>query len=159
MLVPSNFKVPVGLKNDKILLRMLSVSDVELDYEAVMSSKSHLRHVFAESDSWPADDMTIEENLEDLQKHEREFISREAFTYTVMNPPEDRCLGCLYIKPSGKKNFDAAVYMWVRADELSNGLDEELFGIVASWIKENWPFKNVVYPGREISWDEWDLLP
>lgn len=26
------------------------------------------------------------------------------------------------------------------------------------WISEKWPFKKVAYPGREISWDEWNRL-
>ncbi|MCP4631941.1 MAG: hypothetical protein GY855_03365, partial [candidate division Zixibacteria bacterium] len=107
MFVPNDFEVPKRLSTDRFLLRMLSASDVVLDYDAVMSSRSQLRHVFAEFDDWPAENMTIEENLDDLQRHEKEFKNREAFAYTVMNLAEDKCLGCLYINPSGKKDFDA----------------------------------------------------
>ncbi len=67
MLVPNDFNVPEQLRTSNFILRMLSASDVELDYEAVMSSKLHLRKVFAEHDDWPADDMTIEDNLNDLK--------------------------------------------------------------------------------------------
>ena len=158
-LVPDDFDIPKVPKNNEFLLRALSASDVELDYEAVMSSKIHLRQVFAESDDWPAEGMTIADNLADLQRHEREFMNRVAFAYTVMNCSEDRCLGCIYIKPTIKRSFDAAVYMWIRSDEIPNGLDEELYQFVVSWINEKWPFKNVAYPGREIDWNEWDMLP
>ena len=27
-----------------------------------------------------------------------------------------------------------------------------------SWIKKDWPFKKVAYPGRDISSAEWELL-
>jgi hypothetical protein len=25
-------------------------------------------------------------------------------------------------------------------------------------VEEKWPFKNVAYPGREISWEEWENI-
>jgi len=57
-----------------------------------------------------------------------------------------------------KEDFDAEVYMWVRKSAFDEGLDPVLYKSVRKWISEKWPFKKVAYPGREISWDEWNKL-
>jgi hypothetical protein len=48
--------------------------------------------------------------------------------------------------------------MWVRISVLDQGTDEILFQTVKKWIMEEWPTDRVAYPGREISWEEWDRL-
>jgi hypothetical protein len=75
-----------------------------------------------------------------------------------MSMDESKCLGCVYIDPSKKETFDAEVFLWVRASELKNGLDEILYETVKNWIKEKWPFKYIAYPGREISWNNWTTM-
>ena len=72
--MPSDFIVPTQLVvADRFILRMLSTSDVDLDYEAVMEGVQdadfHLRRVFQRQDSWPAANMTKEEDLQDLTLH------------------------------------------------------------------------------------------
>ncbi|MCT4508096.1 MAG: hypothetical protein N4A48_04930 [Tepidibacter sp.] len=118
--VPDNFIVPEKLETEIFRLRMLTTDDVEKDYEAVMSSREHLITLSDEDDeyAWPRKDMTIEENLEDLQRHQSEFLDRTAFTYTVMSLDEKICLGCVYINQSKQKNFDAEVYLWARESEI-----------------------------------------
>ena len=152
--IRDDFIVPEKLETDKFRLRMLTVDDVEKDYEAVLSSCEHLRNPVDEN-SWPKQNMTLEENLQDLQIHQDEFLKRVAFAYTVMSLDENKCLGCVYIDPSEKETFDSEVYLWVRTSELKNGLDELLYETVKTWINEKWQFNNVAYPGREISWNDW----
>lgn len=158
--VPNDFIVPQKLETDTFRLRMLTVDDVEKDYEAVMSSREHIRELYSEEDddTWPEESMTIEENLEDLRRHQNEFLERKAFVYTVMSLDESLCLGCIYINPSEKKAFDAEVSLWARAIEVENGLEKLLFETVKGWIKSEWPFKNVAYPGLEIGWDKWESM-
>jgi len=146
--VPQDFNVPEVLQTDKFRLRMLSVSDVEKDYEAVMTSIDHLRGVFGENSKWPTKDLTLEQDLRDLQWHQNEFHNRSSFTYTVMNLDETICLGCVYIYPSKSPDFEADVYMWVRKSEYDRGLDPILFKTVKNWITDQWPFKKVCFPGR-----------
>lgn len=74
-----------------------------------------------------------------LRAHQDEFLNRIAFAYTVMSLDESECLGCVYIDPSEKEQFDAEVYLWVRTSELQNGSDELLYEAVKDWIKERWP--------------------
>jgi hypothetical protein len=158
--VPENFKIPEQLETDKFRLRMLTIDDVDKDYEAVMSSVEHLKgtfgpvHIVGDIGDWPENDLTLKQDLIDLGWHQREFQDRSSFTFTVMNLDESQCLGCVYILPSENPNYDVMVILWVRQSEHENNLDEKLFIAVKNWIKEKWPFRNVAYPGRDIAWKE-----
>ena len=144
--VPDDFEIPDMLETDRFRLRMLSVDDVEKDYEAVIESRELLHTMFG--GPWPKPGFTLEENLADLERHQQEFLSRKAFAYTVVSLDETRVLGCAYINPSETTASDAVVVMWVRQTEYDKGLDEILFNNVMDWISSVWPFKNVDYPGR-----------
>lgn len=149
-LVPEDFEIPSGLERPDFRLRMLRASDVDLDFDAVSSSAAHIRRLNADRwQGWPEEGFTIEENLQDLERHEGEFLRREAFAYTMMSPDEDRCLGCVYIEPTNLPGHDAVVYMWVRKSAFDRGMDSLLCKTAKQWIKEAWPFKNPAYPDRE----------
>ncbi len=157
--VPSEFKVPEKLETEKFRLRMLTVDDVVKDYDAVMTSVDHLKNVFGADSSWPSADLTFEQDLIDLGWHQKEFQRRRSFAYTVMNPSESQCLGCVYIVPTRKRGYDAEVYLWVRKSEFEKGLDPILFDAVKEWVANEWPFKNVAFPGRDTDWKTWESLP
>ena len=152
MLVPPDFEVPAGLTADEFRLRMLTVNDLVKDYEAVMTSRDHLQGVFGPQSSWPAADLTLEQDLIDLGWHQKEFQNRTSFAYTVMSLKEDRCLGCVYIYPAAPKDYEAQVILWVRQSELASGLETRLLAAVKQWIAKNWPFERVGFPGKEMSW-------
>lgn len=155
--VPDDFTVPEKYETDEFRLRMLTVDDVEKDYEAVMSSREHLRSTIdpEDDDTWPEEDMTILENLEDLKRHQADFMERTAFVYTVASLDEKRCLGCVYIYPCQVKDYDAEIYLWARQSELERGLEEYLYCSVQAWMDKEWPFKRIIYSGISISWPEW----
>ena len=155
MFVPKTATIPSGLKTTDFTLRKLTINDLVKDYDAVMSSVEHLQGVFGPEDSiWPAG-LTLEEDLVNLGWHQKEFELRRSFAFTVMSPDESRCLGCVYVDPSEKLDYDAKVFLWVRQSELANGLDETLYSTVKTWLSEEWWFSNVAFPGREVGWDEW----
>jgi len=147
LFVPSNFDIPPVLETERFRLRMLSVNDVEQDYEAVIESRELLHSMFG--GSWPREGFTLTENLTDMEQHQQEFLNREAFTYTVVSLDESRVLGCVYINPARKVEADAEVYMWVRQSEYDKGLDAVLFQAVKNWMEASWPFAAVAYSGRE----------
>jgi len=148
LFVPTDFEVPEGLETEWCRLRMLSVDDVELDYEAVMSSGEMLREL--SGGTWPDENMTLEEDLSDLEMHQSEHESREAFTYTIISLDEDSILGCVYIMPPRPgDDIDAAVQFWLRQSLEGKGLDPVIHNIIRNWIAEEWPFENVLYPGRD----------
>ncbi|MGI8936086.1 GNAT family N-acetyltransferase [Leptolyngbya sp. BC1307] len=158
MLVPPEFVVPAGLVTDEFRLRMLTINDVVKDYEAVMTSRDHLRGVFGPQSPWPAADLSLEQDLIDLGWHQKEFQNRTSFAYTVASLGETRTLGCVYIYPAVPANYDAQVILWVRQSELASGLEDRLLAAVKTWIAEDWPFKQVGFPGKEISWAEWQTM-
>jgi hypothetical protein len=136
----------------------LLAADVELDYDAVMSSKEMLR-VWEQTD-WPVDDFTLADNLEDLERHEREHREGIAFTYTVLNPAETECLGCIYIvplqvllsrfasSPDGSATInssEACTSFWVRVSRLDDGLEDRLLDALIGWFKDEWAFSRVVF--------------
>ena len=155
--VPPEFSVPTGLVAEAFTLRMLSIDDVEKDFEAVTSSAAHLSKVWPDT-GWPHG-LTIRQNLIDLGWHEKEFQNRRSFAYTVVTLDESCVLGCVYFYPTDKVDFDVEVFLWVRESELATDLDGELYEAVRSWLKTDWPFDHPAYPGREIDWAKWEALP
>ena len=155
-LVSEDFKVPKSFVTDQYRLEVLEPSVAEMDYEAVMSSKERLRQVFSQNDDWPADDLSLQDNIRDLKQHQAEFISRKAFAYTVLALSKDKCIGCVYIYPSPIPMYDCEVYLWVRTSEV--GLDDHLYKHIRSWLKSYWKFNRIAFPGRVISWKKWQRM-
>ena len=155
--------IPEKLVTDEFLIRPLSATDVELDYAAVMESKEFLRKW--EQSSWPADDFTLDSNLKDLQRHEGEHINRESFTFTVMNPTETECLGCIYIFPRTARwlsqaetmpmgdtdwaDYEAVVLFWIRQSRLAQAMDRKLLDILRPWFEEAWTFDGHLFLTNE----------
>jgi hypothetical protein len=148
--VPSNFDIPAGFETADFRIRMLAISDVVKDYDAVMSSAEHLRGVFSPDGTWP-EGLSFEQDLIDLGWHQKEFQLRRSFAYTVMSLDEAQCLGCLYINPTARAGYDAEVFCWIRASH-AGALDAKLYEALRSWIDGHWPFKAVAYPGRAQAW-------
>ncbi|UCD18501.1 MAG: GNAT family N-acetyltransferase [Candidatus Zixiibacteriota bacterium] len=159
---PRKAVVPAGLKTPEFVLRPLRVTDNELDYDAVMSSRKMLR-VWGQSD-WPEDHFTLDDNLHDLKRHEREHIDRKVFTYTIMNPSESVCLGCVYIRPlrlvleyfhvddhevSTFGDYAACVSFWVRKSH-QDELEKRLLDALIEWFRQEWRFSRVVFKSNSL---------
>lgn len=157
-LVPNDFDVPERLEGPGWHLRMLSVGDLEKDFDAVVESAERLRGLFGPESAWP-DGVTKDEDLIDLAWHHREFTIRHSFAYTVMSADESRCLGCVYIFPSERRGFEAKVFYWVRSGPEAGARDAELGRQVRDWLAARWPFAAVAYPGRDQPWVAWQDLP
>jgi hypothetical protein len=158
LFVAEDFVVPQRIEQGTYVLRPLTTADVEHDYEAVMSSKERLRRIFREHDKWPAENMTLQDNYRDLERHQSDFEQRQGFTYTMETPAGDRCLGCVYIYPCPRGEYDAQVYYWVRDSVKAQGVEEELGAFLRQWLHQVWPFQQPVFPGRDLSWQEWEAL-
>jgi hypothetical protein len=98
--------VPTELRIDACVLQPLRATDVERDFEAVMASQEALRE--RTGGRWPRPDFTLAENLTDLREHEADFAARRGFTYTVLDPGETSCLGCVYVYPPDHAEREAA---------------------------------------------------
>ncbi|MEJ2011497.1 MAG: hypothetical protein P8X64_04650 [Anaerolineales bacterium] len=129
--------------------------------------------------SWPADDFTLEGNLADLDRHQREHEAGEAFTYTIVNPAGDRCLGCIYVNPlttelieSGICNKHAApgpvtaasIRFWVRSSLLDSDLELELLQALRKWFAQEWRLDCVIFltslldERQQAFWEANDLV-
>jgi hypothetical protein len=155
--------VPAGLRTDEFALRPIRVDDAALDFDAVMETRIPLR-LWEQSD-WPADDFTVEGNRQDLADLERRHDEHRAFTFTVLDPTEARCLGCVYLFPTNATflarstvtpvagdtwtDVDAVVYFWVRASRMESGLDARLLSSLRSWFSDEWGFERTVFVTNE----------
>ena len=155
--VDPGFVVPKKLETDEFRLRMLTVNDVDKDFDAVMSSAEHVKSVWPDS-NWP-DGLTLEQNLIDLGWHQKEFQRRSSFAYTVVTLDETRVIGCVYIYPTRKRGYDAEVYLWARESAFGSPADSRLFDVVEKWLADEWPFETAAFPGRTITWNQWNGIP
>jgi hypothetical protein len=143
--VPLEFVVPLRLETPQFVLEPLGPQHNDADYAAWSSSMEHIHSTPGWEDSkWPRS-MTLEENRADLERHAADFESRTGFTYTLLSPGGD-VIGCVYIYPSKKKNFDAQVLSWIRVSEAE--LDAPLWRAVSDWVESDWPFERVEYAAR-----------
>ncbi|MGC1284537.1 MAG: N-acetyltransferase [Streptosporangiaceae bacterium] len=154
LFVPADFAVPEGLTAGEFRLEPLGPQHNAADYAAWTSSIGHIQATpgFA-GKSWPHE-MSLAENLRDLERHAQDFAGRRGFTYTVLSAGTGDVIGCVYIYPprgeseggtsAGEQR--AAVSSWVRADRAE--LDPVLYHRVREWLERDWPFHSIQYAPR-----------
>jgi hypothetical protein len=143
--VPDDFVVPRSLVGAGFWLEPLGPEHNEGDYRAWTSSISHIRATpgFA-GRTWPME-MTLAENLGDLERHAADFAARSGFTYTVRAAGSEEIIGCVYIYPLAD-GPGADVRSWVSAERAA--LDVVLYEAVSEWLRSAWPFAAVRYAPR-----------
>jgi hypothetical protein len=152
LFVPEDFAVPEGLITGEFRLAPLGPQHNEADYAAWTASIDHIRGTPGFSDgSWPHE-MSLDDNLRDLQRHAQDFAERRGFTYTVLSAGTGAgtgdVIGCVYIYPErgGAGGRRASVQSWVRAD--CAALDPVLHDAVLAWLERDWPFDSIKYAAR-----------
>jgi len=153
LFVPEDFAVPGGFIAEGFRLAPLGPQHNEADHAAWTSSIDHIRATpgFGES-SWPRE-MSLADNLRDLQRHAQDFAERRGFTYTVLSSGTGDVIGCVYIYPprgqrsdGGERRSRALVRSWVRADQAA--LDPVVHDAVVAWLERDWPFDSIEYAPR-----------
>lgn len=140
---PDDFDPPRSLWRFDFTLEPLSPQHNKHDYDAWMSSIDHILATPGFSGhSWPQE-MTLEENLLDIEGHVDDFQQRKGFTFTVLQ--DGVVIGCVYIYPNEAKD-GVRVRSWVRKSHAH--LDKPLYEAVSQWLSESWPFENVEYAPR-----------
>jgi hypothetical protein len=152
--VPVDFAVPEGLTAEEFRLEPLGPRHNAADYAAWTASIAHIQATpgFA-GKAWPHE-MSLAENLRDLERHAQDFAERRGFTYTVLSTGTGEVTGCVYIYPPRSDSegsvsagdHDAAVSSWVRADRAE--LDPVLYHTVRAWLERDWPFRSIQYAPR-----------
>ena len=143
MFVPDGFEPPLGLVTERFRLEPLGAEHNDRDYAAWSSSVEHIRSSpgYGPGSSWPHE-MSLDDNLVDLERHALDFVARTGFTYTVLDPEHD-VIGCVYVYPARDDVHDAHVQSWVRASRAE--LDAPLREAVAAWLVLDWPFGRPLY--------------
>lgn len=152
------FAVPTSAEGPGFRLEPLGPALVKIDFDAYMSSVEHLQRTFTRSKDWPHAGISDADAMLDMQTEAARFAQRESFAYSVLTPDGLRERGCLYVSPSPVPGYDAIVRIWVTKAEFDAGFDKELEAWAHQWIKANWPFRSVAWPGRDIDWTTWDGL-
>jgi RimJ/RimL family protein N-acetyltransferase len=144
--VPDDFVVPLSLVTEAFRLEPLGPEHNEADYAAWHSSIDHIKSTpGVVGRSWPRPEMTLDDNLKDLQGHARDFANRTGFTYTVRDTGSGEIIGCVYIYP-WKKEPGTRILSWVRASRAS--LDAPVYEAVSEWLRTAWPFTSFAYAPR-----------
>lgn len=144
--VPPDFDIPRRLETPQFVLEPLGPEHNPEDYDAWTSSREHIHATPGwETSGWPRE-MTLDENLADLQRHADDFHHRRGFTYTVLDPAGRDVIGCVYIYPVSDSEHDARALSWVRASRAE--LDIPLWRAVGEWLESEWPFGAVEYAPR-----------
>ena len=155
---PADRPVPAGFQTRRLFLEPLRPAHLDRDYAAVMDSREQLR--LWSGSPWPEDDFTRADNLKDLQWHWDEHQKRIAFTYTVLDPTRQVCLGCVYMRPldelvpanperlAGIAADETLVRFWVRTAQLKGDLQDHLLRGLIQWLKDQWVFSRVLFETR-----------
>lgn len=154
--VAADFKVPTLVEAAGFKIVPLGPALVKVDFDAYMSSIEHLQKTFTRSTSWPHKNISDADAMKDMETEQARFEKRESFAYAVLTPDGTRERGCVYVYPSTVEGYDSVVRLWVTRAEYDSGFDAELYAWVTNWIKTEWPFAKVAYPGRAIDWSTWD---
>jgi hypothetical protein len=156
--VPADFAVPTRVEGPGFKLEPLGPDKVQVDFDAYMSSIEHLQTTFTRSAAWPHKDISAADAMKDMENEQARFQKRASFAYAVLTPDGTRELGSVYVSPSRVDGYDAMVRMWVTKDQYDAGFDAKLYAWVQDWVRRDWPFAKVAYPGRAIAWGTWDAM-
>lgn len=147
--------IPERAESSHCIFEPLTPDHLFLDYDAVMSSREFLR-LWSNSD-WPTDDFQLQENLEDLRNHQKEHINRIAYTYTILNPDKNQCLGCIYVNPINRitpvtreesillHQRPAYVRFWVRESIRNTDNENIIMKAIIYWFKVNWKMNDILF--------------
>lgn len=141
--VPAGFQPPTGFTVGTFRLEPLGAEHNDRDYAAWTSSMEHIRSQPGFPDGrWPRE-MSLAENLADLERHAGHFAERRGFTYTVLDSNDD-VVGCVYIYPAKDGVHDTTVQSWLRESEADH--EGTFRQAVAEWLSSDaWPFKRPLY--------------
>jgi hypothetical protein len=156
--VAETFDVPVLVETADFKIVPLGPALAKVDFDAYMSSIEHLQQTFSRNTKWPRQGISDADARRDMENEQARFQGRKSFAYSVLTPDGKRERGCVYVYPSSVPGYDAVVRMWVTKAEYDAGFDAQLYKWVTDWVRKDWPFEKVAYPGRTIEWDRWNAI-
>lgn len=58
--------------------------------------------------------------------------------------------------PVRERGFDTEIHFWARITLPEGDLESEPSEVVRRFISSGWPFGDVAYPDRDITWEEYE---
>jgi hypothetical protein len=154
-LVPDDFAIP-SLTTDAWRLEPLNMRWLVQDYAALVVSWEHLDGLMVPPGTLgPITDLSLEMDIVELGWHEREFVTRRSFAFVAISHDDTQALGYAYLYASPHPDEDAAILTWARWDPDDPGADQRLYEQIRTWVADEWPFTNAVFPGRTVPWEKW----
>lgn len=138
--VPGKFMVPPPPSVRDYTWNILEPEILKQDYAALEHLAEH---------SGPMR-ISRDEDYGELKRHRWEFQHLTSFAYGVLTADGREEIACVYVNPSKKEGYDAAVHFLMTERGTKEKLEPELRETVREWIKSNWPFAKVDYP--EAGW-------
>ena len=132
-LLPQGFSVPKSWPGTYVCLIPAGPEWTDLDFEAVVASRSKLKHLFGPEDDWPPGDLTRTRNEADLAWHAKEFELGKSFA---------------------SMSHEVEAYLWTHIN-LDKEVAELIEHEVIDWLDREWPFESIAWPGRFISFESW----
>ncbi|KAL5406410.1 hypothetical protein PMIN03_007831 [Paraphaeosphaeria minitans] len=139
--VPTGWQAPAPLQYKYLTASILNEEDVQEDLAAVNSSHELIRRT--RGGSWPAFELTLEENLRDLKWHAQEARDGGSLAYAVRNT-QGEYVGCFYLHPFGMKTkwteglsgYDVDANWWVTTEAYGRGDYEVLYQGLKGWMEK-----------------------
>jgi RimJ/RimL family protein N-acetyltransferase len=151
---PTRAELPTGHH-----LRPIRADDVDLDMKAVLGSQERLWSIYGPAWGWPPETLTVQQDREDLARHQAEMERHQSFDYALFDLGETELLGCVYIDPPHRAGADAEISWWVVDWLVGGAIEQALDEFVPHWIATCWPIGRPRYVGRDLTWAEWIALP
>jgi hypothetical protein len=148
---PTRLELPTGHH-----LRPIRATDIDLDYSAVMGSRHRLWEIFGTAWGWPPETLNVDDDRDELARHEREIEAHESFNYAIFDADERALLGCVYIDPPEFAGADAEICWWVVDEMVGSDLEAVLEVVLPVWIASEWPLQHPRHIGRDLTWAEWE---
>jgi virginiamycin B lyase len=147
--VPDNFMVPPVPAVGDYTWNILEPEILKQDYAA-------LTHVAGRAGPMKS---TSDEDYGELKRHRWEFQHLTSFAYGILTADGTEEVACVYVNPSKKEGYDAAVHFLMTERGQKENLEPALEQKVREWIKTSWPFAKVAFPGIDITMAQWNALP
>jgi hypothetical protein len=139
--------LPRSASLGRFSLDILTPADVDEDFAVVVESAPVLQGIFG--NDWPRG-LTLEKNLADLTRHQREFDGDFAFAWIVRDSGGGY-LGCAYLRPVAGRTGAAEVFTWIRRRPDRLELLAAFNAALAGWLAASLP------PGYATTWVSNDM--
>lgn len=151
---PDDADPPRRLQTDEFVVRWITPDDNAMDYAAIREAMPYYMDI--NPGDWRDRTFSLEDNAEEMIRHQDENERKVAFTMIVTNPEGTRSYGCAYIadlfsllRAGGAPqpvldavgDYECQVHMFVVPSALEWNLDEKLVRALMRWLDDAWAFR------------------